>query len=70
MNSDTGKSYVGRGPVDAAISRGERLHEITLRAAESIRAGRLALARQKLKARRGKARRRDAIAKASRRANR
>ena len=70
MNSDTGKSYVGQGAVDAALSRGERLREITLRAAESIRAGREALARQHHARRRKNNRRRDVMAKASRRANR
>jgi topoisomerase IA-like protein len=70
MNTDTGKSYIGRGDVDAALSRGERLREITYRAAETIRAARQALARQKWNRRRKKARRRDAMAKASRKVNR
>jgi topoisomerase IA-like protein len=69
MNSDTGKAYTGAGPIKAALSRGEKLVEISSKAAASIAAGRRARSRE-LRGRRKRARRRDAIAKSSRRANR
>lgn len=70
MNSETGKSYVGPAVAEAR-TRGEKLVEISLRAATEIRAGRQALAHQKRERRRKKQRRRrDAIARASRKANR
>jgi len=70
MNSDTGKSYTGP-QVPAAMARGEKLVEISFRAATEIRRGRHFLAQQQRERRRRKqARRRDAMAKASRRGNR
>lgn len=69
MNTDTGKSYIGEAAVTAALTRGERLAYISRKAAESIAAGRRARARE-LQARRRRNRKRDAIAKASRKANR
>lgn len=80
MNTDTGKVYEGE-EVDKARSRGEKLVEITAKAAKSIKEGRRLLAIEKRKRRvaadraakrrsapRAAAKRRQQ--KASRRANR
>ena len=69
MNSETGKAYTGAGPINAALFRGEKLVEISSKAAASIAAGRRARSRE-LQGRRKRARKRDVIAKSSRRANR
>ena len=66
MNSETGKAYAEPETVAAAVNRGEKLIEISERAARSIVACRNARAAA-LKAQR---RKRDRLAKASRKANR
>lgn len=71
MNSDTGKAYAGATEVAAAVGRGEALVPIGEKAARRIKAGRGALARKIRDARcKKRGRTREAIAKASRRANR
>jgi hypothetical protein len=80
MNTETGKVYEG-DEVAAAKARGEKLVEITQRAAKQIRAGRAALAiarrknrmaqrRARERKQKRKASTRQGMQKASRRANR
>jgi hypothetical protein len=69
MNSDTGKSYSGVANVTAALQRGEKLIEISSKAAVGIAICRRARSVE-LRKKRSRQRRRDAIAKASRRGNR
>lgn len=69
MNSETGKAYSGAAAVTAALTRGERLVEISSKAAASIAAGRRARSAE-LRARRKRHRCRDAVARASRKGNR
>ena len=68
MNSDTGKIYTEPATIEAAVKRGEKLIpiEISERAARNLVAGRNARAAA-LKAQR---RKRDRLAKASRKGNR
>ncbi len=71
MNSDTGKVYSGEKDISAAVMRGERLVPVSERAAKKIRLGRSALAeRLHAERRKKRARQRDRMQKASRKANR
>jgi len=71
MNTDTGKVYDTPREVIDAMVRGEKLAQISRKAAKRLKLGRRLLA-QKLRGdrRKQKRRKRDAIAKASRKANR
>jgi hypothetical protein len=71
MNTDTGKAYTGKEAVEAAAERGEALVPISEKAARRIKSGRGLLARKLQAARRTRrSRKRERIAKTSRRANR
>lgn len=77
MNTETGKVYTTPKAIEAAQARGEKLTEVSARAAKSIKAGRAARARTlwaqraaRQRKEKHRNRKRDAIAKASRKRNR